>query len=66
MLRLRYVFLFILITALGSFALGLQVGFSAHRVAAAGKSVENWANSMSVSAADIVLPVSSEDIDAAP
>jgi hypothetical protein len=57
MIRLRYVFLFILISALGAFALGFQIGSSEVRIAVAGASVKTWVDWMSVSS-DALRPAS--------
>jgi hypothetical protein len=46
MIRLRYVFLFVLISALGGFLLGFQVGHGRLRLELADKNVTEWVEKM--------------------
>jgi hypothetical protein len=46
MIRLRYAFLFVLISALGGFLLGFQVGHGRLRLELADKNVTEWVEKM--------------------
>jgi hypothetical protein len=69
MLRLRYVFLFVLLAALGGTAIGFHLGYETARVSLAVESVTTWTERMSVPLSlvpprpislDVIIPLSSD------
>jgi hypothetical protein len=62
MLRLKYVFFFITVTALAAFSLGFYAGYFGARNIFLGQELESWAQEMGVKAAAFVHPAISADL----
>ncbi|MDR1048123.1 MAG: hypothetical protein LBL51_00075, partial [Synergistaceae bacterium] len=62
MIRLRYVFFFITLTALGAFSLGFYAGYFGARNVFLGEELEHWTQGMALKAAAFANSTVSGDI----
>jgi hypothetical protein len=64
MIRIRFLFLSVVITALGAFSLGFYCGYFGARNIFVGHELEYWAQNMALQAAAVVNPTISGDFHA--
>jgi hypothetical protein len=62
MIRLRYVFFFIAVTAVAAFSFGFYAGYFGARNIFLGEELEHWTQDMALKAAALVHPTVSGDI----